>query len=163
MRQLEDFAKATRVPFGFLFLQEPPAMNLPFADFRTVESRRPQGISPELMDTVHLMLRRQARLREERMGAEAEPVSLVGAARLSDHPEATGREKLRAVGLDEGCARRVPTWTAAVGELESTAYLVHEIGGALQEDDPCAARSRSRRHAGSEPCSDSECSRRGSK
>lgn len=119
VRQLENFARATRVPFGFLFLPEPPAMGLPFADFRTVESRRPQGISPELMDTVHLMRRRQAWLREERMEAEAEPVSFVGAARLSDDPEATGREMRRAVGLDEGWARRVPTWTAAVGELRN--------------------------------------------
>ena len=117
VRQLENFARATRVPFGFLFLPEPPEMGLPFADFRTVASRRPQGISPELMDTVHLMRRRQAWLREERMDAEAEPVSFVGAAGLSDDPEATGREMRRAVGLDEGWARRVPTWTAAVGEL----------------------------------------------
>ena len=119
VRQLEDFARATRVPFGFLFLPEPPEMGLPFADFRTVESRRPQGISPELMDTIHLMRRRQNWLREERMEAEAEPVSLVGAATLSDDPEATGREMRRAVGLDEGWARRVPTWTAAVGELRN--------------------------------------------
>ncbi|MDE0385744.1 MAG: ImmA/IrrE family metallo-endopeptidase [Defluviicoccus sp.] len=119
VRQLENFARATRVPFGFLFLPEPPEMGLPFADFRTVESRRPQGISPELMDTIHLMRRRQNWLREERMEAEAEPVSLVGAATLSDDPEATGREMRRAVGLDEGWARRVPTWTAAVGELRN--------------------------------------------
>ena len=119
VKQLENFAKATRVPFGFLFLPEPPEMRLPFADFRTVESRRPQGISPELMDTVHLMRRRQAWLREERMEAEAEPVSFIGAARLSDDPEATGREMRRAVGLNEGWARRVRTWTAAVGELRN--------------------------------------------
>ena len=119
VKQLENFAKVTRVPFGFLFLPEPPEMRLPFADFRTVESRRPQGISPELMDTVHLMRRRQAWLREERMEAEAEPVSFIGAARLSDDPEATGREMRRAVGLNEGWARRVRTWTAAVGELRN--------------------------------------------
>jgi len=119
VRQLENFARATRVPFGFLFLPEPPEMRLPFADFRTVECRRPQGISPELMDTIYLMRRRQAWLREARMEAEAEPVSLVGAARLSDEPEATGREMRRAIGLDEGWTRRVPTWKAAVGELRN--------------------------------------------
>ena len=119
VRQLENFARATRVPFGFLFLPEPPEMRLPFADFRTVGSRRPQGISPELMDTIHLMRRRQAWLREERMEAEAEPVSFVGGARLSDDPEATGREMRRAVGLDEGWARRVTTWTTAMGELRN--------------------------------------------
>lgn len=119
LKQLESFAKATRVPFGFLFLPEPPEMPLPFADFRTLESRRPQGISPELMDTIQLMERRQAWLREERIEAEAEPLGFVGAATLSDDPAAVGREMRRIVGLDDGWAQRVPTWTAAVGELRN--------------------------------------------
>ena len=117
MRQLENFSKAVRVPFGFLFLQEPPEMSLPFADFRTVESQRSQGISPELMDTIQLMQRRQAWLREERIEAEAEPIGFVGTARLSDDPAATGREMRRVLGLGNDWAQRVPTWTAAVGEL----------------------------------------------
>ena len=117
MRQLENFSKAAHVPFGFLFLQEPPEMPLPFADFRTVESQRSQGISPELMDTIQLMQRRQAWLREERIEAEAEPIGFVGTARLSDDPAATGREMRRVLGLGNDWAQRVPTWRADVGEL----------------------------------------------
>ena len=81
------------------------------------------------------MRRRQTWLREERIEAEAPPVSLVGAARLSDDPEATGREMRRAVGLNEGWPRRVPTWTAAVGELRNAVEalgvmaVVNEIVG----------------------------------
>ena len=119
MRQLENFAKATRAPFGFLFLPEPPDIPLPFADFRTLESQRPQGISPELMDTIHLMQRRQAWLREEWIEAEAEPLGFVGAAKLSDDPAATGQEMRRVLGLGDGWAQRVSTWTAAVGELRN--------------------------------------------
>ncbi len=124
VRQLQDFAKATRVPYGFLFLPEPPAMPLPFADFRTVESQRPQGVSPELMDTVHLMRRRQAWLREERMEAEVGPVDFIGAASLADDPAAIGRDMRRVLGLVDGWARRVPTWTAAVGELRKAIEAV---------------------------------------
>ncbi len=124
MRQLQDFAKKTRVPYGFLFLPEPPAMGLPFADFRTVENQRPEGISPELMDTVHLMRRRQAWLREERLEAEASPVGFVGTASLSDTPAAIGREMRRVLGLVDGWAKRVPNWTAAVGELRKTIEAV---------------------------------------
>ncbi len=117
MKQLESFSKAARVPFGFLFLQEPPEMSLPFADFRTVESQQPQGISPELMDTIHLMQRRQAWLREERIEAEAEPIGFVGIAKLSDDPAAMGREMRRVLGLNDDWAQRAPTWATAVGEL----------------------------------------------
>ena len=119
MKQLEKFAKQTRVPFGFLFLPEPPEMSLPFADFRTLENSRRQSISPELMDTIHLMQRRQAWLREEQIEVGAEPLGFVGSAKLSDDPVALGREMRRVLGLDEGRARQVRNWTAAVGELRT--------------------------------------------
>lgn len=125
MKQLENFAKATRVPFGFLFLPEPPEMPLPLPDFRTLESRRPQGASPELMDTIQQMQRRQAWLREERIEAEAEALGFVGSAKTTDDPNAIAREMRRLVGLDDGWAQRVPSWTTAVGELRNA---IEELG-----------------------------------
>jgi len=120
MSQLEKFAKATRVPFGFLFLPEPPEMPLPFADFRRVENQRRQGVSPDLMDTIHLMRRRQAWLREEQIEADVAPLECVGSARLADDPAATGRDMRRVLGLEDGWTKLAPTWTAAVGTLRST-------------------------------------------
>lgn len=125
MKQLENFARAARVPFGFLFLPEPPEMPLPLPDFRTLQSRRPEGASPELMDTIQHMQRRQAWLREERIEAEADSLDFVGSARLSDDPNAIAREMRRLVGLDDDWARRVPSWTAAVGELRN---VIEELG-----------------------------------
>ena len=119
MKQLEKFAKQTRVPFGFLFLPEPPEMPLPFADFRTLENSQRRSISPELMDTIHLMQRRQAWLREEQIEVGAEPLGFIGSAGLSDDPTALGREMRRVLGLDESWARQVQNWTAAVGELRT--------------------------------------------
>ena len=119
MKQLEKFAKQTRVPFGFLFLPEPPEMPLPFADFRTLENSQRRSISPELMDTIHLMQRRQAWLREEQIEVGAEPLGFIGSAGLSDDPAALGREMRRVLGLDESWARQVQNWTAAVGELRT--------------------------------------------
>jgi Zn-dependent peptidase ImmA (M78 family) len=119
LKQLEAFAKATHTPFGFLFLPEPPEEPLPIPDFRTVRDARLRRPSPDLLDTIYAMQRRQDWLREERIEDEADPLEFVGNARLTDDPTAVGQEMRRAVGLDDGWAREVPTWQAAVLELRS--------------------------------------------
>lgn len=115
-KQLEAFARATHTPFGYLFLAEPPAERLPIPDFRTLEDR-PERPSPELLDTIYAMQRRQDWLREERIEGEADPLEFVGNARLNDEPIAVGQEMRRTAGLDDGWAGKVATWQEAVSEL----------------------------------------------
>lgn len=116
LKQLEAFAKATHTPLGYFFLPEPPVERLPIQDFRTVRDgvARP---SADLLDTIYAMQRRQDWLREERREGDGESLDLVGSARLTDEPEAVGREMRRVIGLDDGWASEVKTWTGAVSEL----------------------------------------------
>lgn len=116
-KQLEAFASATHVPFGYLFLPEPPEVRNPIPDFRTLKNQQVGAISPDLLDTIYTMQRRQAWLREERLECEAESLAFVGSARLSDDPAAVGREMRRAVGLGNGWAAQVRTWQEAVSAL----------------------------------------------
>lgn len=116
IKQLEAFAKATHTPLGYFFLPEPPVEHLPIQDFRTLHKNvaRP---SADLLATIYAMQRRQDWLREERRDGEGEPLDFVGSVRLSDDPEAVGREMRRVVGLDDGWAAEVKTWTEAALEL----------------------------------------------
>lgn len=116
-KQLEDFARATRVPFGYFFLPEPPEERIPIPDLRTIQNRELSRPSPDLLDTIHLMQRRQAWLREEQIESGAAPLDFVGGARPSDDPQAVGREMRRMVGLDAGWAEGIQTWREAVGAL----------------------------------------------
>ncbi|MFO0875269.1 MAG: ImmA/IrrE family metallo-endopeptidase [Phycisphaerales bacterium] len=116
LKQLEAFAKATYTPFGFLFLPVPPQEPLPIPDFRTLKDR-PARPSPDLLDTIYAMKRRQDWLREERLENETDPLEFVGNARLSDEPAAVGQEMRRTVGLDDGWAGAVRSWQEAVSEL----------------------------------------------
>ena len=45
-RQAQRFAQALYVPFGYLYLPEPPVEELPLADFRTIPGQIPQRPSP---------------------------------------------------------------------------------------------------------------------
>jgi len=122
-KQLEDFARATHTPIGFLFLPEPPSERLPIRDFRTVRTG-PTRPSADLLDTIFAMQRRQDWLREERRECEADPFEFVGAAHLGDDPLAIGQEMRRAVGVGEGWAAEVASWQEAVSELRRRIELL---------------------------------------
>ena len=117
LKQLEKLAKATHTPLGYLFLPEPPDERLPVPDYRTVSGTAAAKPSPDLLDTLYTMQRRQEWLRESLVESDAEPVAFVGSARLADEPDAVGREMRRVLGLDGGWAAGVRTWQDAVSEL----------------------------------------------
>lgn len=116
-KQLEDFAKATHVPFGYLFLPEPPQIPIPIPDFRTLQNRELRTASPDLLDTIYAMQRRQAWLRETRLECEAPPLEFVGSAKLTDDPATIGREMRRFLGLEDGWTANVRTWQESVSAL----------------------------------------------
>ena len=117
LKQLEGLAKATHTPLGYLFLPEPPEERLPVPDYRMVAGARQDRPSPDLLDTLYTMQRRQGRLRESLIEIDAEPLAFVASARLADEPDAVGREMRRALGLDGGWAAIVGTWQDAVREM----------------------------------------------
>jgi Zn-dependent peptidase ImmA (M78 family)/transcriptional regulator with XRE-family HTH domain len=124
-KQLEAFAGVTHVPFGYLFLTEPPVEHIPIPDLRTIRNEALRRPSPDLLATIYAMQRRQAWLREELIEGEAEPLEFVGSARLTDQPDSVGREMRRIIGFEDGWAAEVQTWTEAVGILRRA---IEELG-----------------------------------
>lgn len=117
LKQLEKFAAATRTPLGFFFLDKPPDLPLPINDFRTVGNRRPRAPSPDLLDSIYTMQRRQEWLRSYLVESGAEPLDFVGSVQVTSDPvTAAGliRQVLK-VGLN--WAQGFPTWSDALREL----------------------------------------------
>lgn len=77
LRQMEAFAKKTKINLNLLFAEATPELGLQIADFRTVGTAR-KTPSPELYDTVNQMLFRQDWMRSYFSEQGYEPVELVG-------------------------------------------------------------------------------------
>jgi Zn-dependent peptidase ImmA (M78 family)/transcriptional regulator with XRE-family HTH domain len=61
--QAMNYAKATHIPFGYLYLSHAPVEDMPLPDLRTVGGREP-GYSLALRDTIRWAMERQAWYRE---------------------------------------------------------------------------------------------------
>ncbi|SDO14818.1 Zn-dependent peptidase ImmA, M78 family [Pseudomonas arsenicoxydans] len=76
--QAQKWASLAHIPFGFLFLQQPPVEQLPLPDLRTVGGLSPQRPSLELLDTVRDAIRKQDWYLEYLQHQEHQPLAFVG-------------------------------------------------------------------------------------
>lgn len=63
-KQAQALAQKLHIPFGYLFLRQPPKENLPIPDLRTIKDRGQKSISVDFRDLLNDMKRKQAWYRE---------------------------------------------------------------------------------------------------
>jgi Zn-dependent peptidase ImmA (M78 family)/transcriptional regulator with XRE-family HTH domain len=80
----QDLAKTLRVPFGFLFLSEPPPEKTPIPDLRTVVEGRAAKLSPDFLELLNDVLVKQEWYREYLEEREAEKLPFVGKFSIAD-------------------------------------------------------------------------------
>ena len=117
LRQLESLAKATLTPLGFLFLDKPPEERLPVPHFRTLGDEGLSRSSPNLLETVHAMQRRQSWMREFLVEEGEAPLQFVGSARRDESAMPVAQRIHDMIGLDQGWAAKRPSWTEALRAL----------------------------------------------
>jgi Zn-dependent peptidase ImmA (M78 family)/transcriptional regulator with XRE-family HTH domain len=77
-RQAQQWASAAHIPFGYLFLSEPPKEQLPLPDLRTVGGAAPKEPSIDLLDTVREVVRKHEWYLDYLKEQEHQPLSFVG-------------------------------------------------------------------------------------
>jgi Zn-dependent peptidase ImmA (M78 family) len=77
-KQAQHWASIAHVPFGFLFLREPPAESLPLPDLRTLGGIAPERPSLNLLDTVKDVQRKQDWYLEYLQDQGVDPLPFVG-------------------------------------------------------------------------------------
>jgi Zn-dependent peptidase ImmA (M78 family)/transcriptional regulator with XRE-family HTH domain len=84
----QQFAKKAHIPFGYLFLNHPPADQLPIPDLRTVGDQGVPQPSAELLDLVKQTMQQQAWYREYLLKELADPCPVVGICAIGDTVDA---------------------------------------------------------------------------
>jgi Zn-dependent peptidase ImmA (M78 family) len=132
LKQVENFARASRVPIGFLFLKEPPEEHLPIADLRTFEGRGVRTPSPDLLDAIYLCQRRQAWYQEYAEETGEEPRDFIGSVTLRTPPEKAASRIGQAVSFAVADRKACPTWSDAlrlfIDKAEAAGVLVMVSG-----------------------------------
>ncbi len=117
LKQLESLARATRTPFGYFFLHNPPDERLPIPHFRSVYADPTYKSSPDLIETVHIMQRRQAWMREFLIEQEVGRLTLVRSASMHENVSLVANRMRQALGFDIDWASAYRTWTEALTAL----------------------------------------------
>ena len=151
LKQLETFAKAVYVPFGYLFLQSPPEEPLPIPDFRTFDNRPVTRPSPNLLDMIYACQERQAWYKEFAQMTRQPAYDYIGSVNTG---MAIGRvaEQIRnVIGFDLNARRNCPTWSDAlrlfIQQADQAAICCHVSHGLLRPESQNPATGTSGRSA----------------
>lgn len=121
LRQLEDLARKTYVPLGVLFLPHPPTEELPIPDYRTLGDDAMAEPSRNLLDTIQMMVARQAWLREYLIEDGYAPKSFIGSAQITDDVKEVADRIRNTLGLRINWAESIRTWEDALRRIFQSA------------------------------------------
>lgn len=117
LKQLENFAKATRTPIGYLFLQKPPEERIPIPDFRTVANNRVERASVDLLETLYICQQRQVWYQDFARSVHEDARSFVGSVQVGDDVVKTASAIRKGLGFDIASRCLKPTWEDAMREF----------------------------------------------
>lgn len=110
LAQAETLANKLRIPLPVLLLDEPPKVELPIPDLRTLDGNSPRKPSPEFVDTVNDAVVRQNWYREYMVGIGSRPLSFVGQFTPKDKVAVVARSIRTALQIDERLRVQCRSW-----------------------------------------------------
>ena len=108
MRQLEAFARATSIPFGFLLLDQPPDETTLVPLFRTISNEAASRPDASLLSCIITMQQRQEWMRGACIAAGCDPLSFVQSASLQSDPVQIAQHMQQTLNLSDDWSRSLP-------------------------------------------------------
>jgi Zn-dependent peptidase ImmA (M78 family)/DNA-binding XRE family transcriptional regulator len=110
-RQAQKFAHHVHIPFGYLFLDEPPVETLPIPDLRTVGDQAVQQPSTEFRDTINEVMRKWEWFNEYSREQQVEQLPFVGRYRIGEAaPGDVAKDIQQTVGINDDLRHSVASW-----------------------------------------------------
>jgi Zn-dependent peptidase ImmA (M78 family) len=113
-KQLEDYARATLTPVGYLFLAIPPVETVPIPDFRTIANQALIQPSPNLLETIFLCQQRQAWYLDYARSQGNQPIPFIGSVSISSPIKETAALMRQTLDIDLELRRDCRTWEEAL-------------------------------------------------
>ena len=110
-------ASYTRTHFGYLFLEMPLSDKLPIPDFRTVADTPLGRPSPDLLEIIQTMQRRQECMRDLCIEDGADKLSFVGSVSINNNPAEIAKKIRNALGISTDWAKSLHNWVDALRHL----------------------------------------------
>ena len=132
LNQAEKIANNLHIPFGYLFLKNPPEEELPIPDLRTGSKGNIREISIDLIDVINETRRRQDAYKEIMINEDIEPLSFIGSLHDINDPATIARNMRSILKIDRSYIKKLKTWSDHLNYLvkyaESVGILVFRSG-----------------------------------
>jgi Zn-dependent peptidase ImmA (M78 family)/transcriptional regulator with XRE-family HTH domain len=126
-----ELATALRIPFGYLFLNSPPSIEIPLPDLRTLPQSEPNEPSVDFLELLYSVLAKQEWYREYAEEHGAEKLAFVSSYNINDDPKRVASnigEILAFNGLRETADSWSDYLTLLSASAESAGILVMRSG-----------------------------------
>ncbi len=132
-RQAQTLARTLSIPFGYLFLSEPPELTTSLPDLRTVGGRETKDVSPEFLDLLYEVIIKQQWYRDYLVDESRKPCPFVGRFNVNEHSiEEVSKDIRQALSINDSLREESASWSDFLRKLilnaESLGVLVLRSG-----------------------------------
>lgn len=126
-RQAQLLANKLRIPFGYLYLNTPPKESLPLPDLRTITGHNDHKPTPDFLDLLYDIFRKQEWYRQYLEEEEASPVPFIGKFNLNDSPYTIASDIRDTLGIDDSLRQECDNWEEFLKRLIYRAEIHHVL------------------------------------
>lgn len=127
-KQAQTLAQKLHIPFGYLFLTQPPQEELPLPDLRTIGDKEPEKISPNFRDLLNDIKQKQEWYRDYAIESGEEPFEYLGKFTAQDGVEVVANSIRNALNVSpkerKRCSKRADYLKLLTRKIEALGVLV---------------------------------------